>query len=168
MPERSRRGRVALVCAFQSPGLLHRLAVVAISLLCVLVHLTLAPSLGAQSLEDAATQLQAGHVDEAVATLRVVGEEALAADPELAAIAWNNACVLESDRGRFREALTDCERALEARTELDDWVEETLLVPWEDKLPADPWEEAAVAERLDLVHRGAGGSVQIWKPGVYM
>lgn len=74
---------------------------------------TLGPAALAQTMDEAADLLQAGRVEQAVSKLLDVAERAIADDPGLAAAAWSNACVLESNLGRYREALAHCQRALD-------------------------------------------------------
>ncbi|HEX3130539.1 MAG TPA: tetratricopeptide repeat protein, partial [Thermoanaerobaculia bacterium] len=89
-------------------------------ILALLVLGLLAVPLSAQTL-DQANGLQAeGRLPEAVQVYRAVAEAAAQSDPDTAATARNNACVLLNELGDFRAALKECEAALRIRRSLGD------------------------------------------------
>lgn len=73
-----------------------------------------------QALGAARAHHGAGRQEEALAAYREVAEAAEATAPSLAAIAYNNRCLLLFERTEYRAARTDCERALELRRGLGD------------------------------------------------
>lgn len=80
----------------------------------------LALPLSAQTL-DQANDLQAeGRLPEAVEAYRAVAQTVAQSDPDTAATARNNACVLLTQLGDYRAALRECEAALRIRRALGD------------------------------------------------
>jgi tetratricopeptide (TPR) repeat protein len=80
----------------------------------------LALPLSAQTLDDADALQIEGRLPEAVRAYRAVAEAAGQSSPETAATARNNACVLLTQLGDFRSALSECEAALRIRRALGD------------------------------------------------
>jgi tetratricopeptide (TPR) repeat protein len=76
--------------------------------------------MSAQTLDDADALQMDGRLPEAVQAYRAVAEAVAHSDPETAATARNNACVLLTQLGDFRSALAECEAALRIRRALGD------------------------------------------------
>lgn len=74
----------------------------------------------AQTLDDADALHAEGRLPEAVQAYRAVARAVTQSDPDTAATARNNACVLLTQLGDFRAALAECEAALRIRRALDD------------------------------------------------
>jgi tetratricopeptide (TPR) repeat protein len=89
-------------------------------ILAVLILGLLALPMSAQTLDDADALQMDGRLPEAVRAYRAVAEAAGQSDPETAATARNNACVLLTQLGDFRSALSECEAALRIRRALGD------------------------------------------------
>jgi len=82
---------------------------------------TEAPSArAAPTLDTARDHHQAGRWEEALRAYREVAEATEIDDPFTAAIAYNNRCYLLTEQAEYRDALEDCERALELRRALGD------------------------------------------------
>lgn len=79
-----------------------------------------APSGPGPTLDTARDLHLAGRWQEALKAYRQVAEAAEVDDPGSAAIAYNNRCYLLTEQAEYREALEDCERALELRRGLGD------------------------------------------------
>jgi len=73
-----------------------------------------------QALDAARAHHRAGRQERALAAYREVAEAAEATAPALAAIAYNNRCLLLFEHTEYRAARADCERALELRRGLGD------------------------------------------------
>lgn len=80
----------------------------------------LAVPLSSQTLDEADALQAEGRLPEAVRAYRAAAEAVVLADPETAATARNNACVLLTQLGDFRAALTECEAALRLRRAVGD------------------------------------------------
>lgn len=74
----------------------------------------------AQTLDDADALHAEGRMPEAVQAYQSVARAVAQSDPDTAATARNNACVLLTQLGEFRSALAECEAALRIRRALDD------------------------------------------------
>jgi tetratricopeptide (TPR) repeat protein len=85
-----------------------------------ILGLLLATAVPAQTLDDADALQMDGRLPEAVQAYRAVAEAVGQSDPETAATARNNACVLLTQLGDFRSALVECEAALRIRRALGD------------------------------------------------
>jgi CHAT domain-containing protein/Tfp pilus assembly protein PilF len=75
----------------------------------------LAPSVLAQTLDDARELHEAGKLRDAVAAYRAVAEANAATNTPLAATARNNACAVLNELADFQAALQECETALRLR-----------------------------------------------------
>lgn len=73
-----------------------------------------------QALEDARALHRAGEFPRALELYRAVVERTLGSDPEAAATAFNNICVIQTSLGSHEAALAACDRAIELRRRLDD------------------------------------------------